>query len=178
MKKYLWILIVPVFLAGSSCQQALDVEEEKEALIAVNEEERDAFFARDLARLEAIWHQESTSRRVFASANAVSVLDGWQNIYSNYAEDINNTEMWDNTEDVFASFSNYDIQVYDKTALAYHDIHWTGKIGGEVNDFQQKRIVHFVKDDGAWKFDLIVQMTVPVEEVEVEDIPESENTEQ
>ncbi|MCK4992120.1 MAG: nuclear transport factor 2 family protein [Bacteroidales bacterium] len=178
MKNYLWTsLIALVFLAGTSCQEKIDIEKEKEAVIAVNEEERDAYFDRDLARLEAIWIQEPTSQRVFTSRNALSVLDGWKQIHANYEEDINNTDRWENYEDLSAPFSNYDVKIHDNTALLYHDIHWTGKSGGEVIDVKQKRIVHFVKEDGAWKFDLTVQLTVPAEKEVVEDTPESDNIE-
>ena len=157
-------------MAGVYCQEKLDIEKEKQAVISVNEEERDAYFDRDLSRLEAIWIQEPNSRRVFASSSGPRVLDGWNQIYSNYETDINNAEMWESSEDVFASFSNYDIKIYKNTALIYHDIHWTGKVNGEPIDWNQKRIVHCVKDDGVWKLDLIVQMSVP-EKDEVEELP-------
>ncbi len=39
----------------------------------VNEEERDAFFALDITRLEAIWIQESSSKRYFTSENSAIV---------------------------------------------------------------------------------------------------------
>jgi hypothetical protein len=43
----------------------------------------------------------------------------------------------------------------------YHDIQWTGKIGDVAIDEKQNRIVHLVKEDGSWKIDLIVQLSVP-----------------
>ena len=177
MKKYLFTLIAFSLLAGTSCQETIDIEKEKEAVITVNEEERDAYFDRDLARLEAIWIQEPTSQRVFTYSNALFELDGWKQIYANYEEEINNTDRWEKMEDFCGSLSNYDDNIHDNTALLYHDIHFTGKSGGEVIDMKQKRIVHFVKKDGAWKFDLIVQLTVPAEKEVIEDIPESEDSE-
>ena len=173
MKKYLWIFVVPVLFASHSCQETIDIEKEKVAVIAVNEEERDAYLDRDLSRLEATWIQEPSSRRVFTSSR----LDGWKQIRTNYEEDINNTERWESMEDVAASFSNYDVTMYDNTALLYHDIHWTGKRGGEIIDVKQNRIVHFVKEGGAWKIDLIVQLSVPVEKEVLEDVQESEDIE-
>ena len=168
MKKYLITLIVFSLIASVSCKDKVDIE--KEAVIAANEEERDAFMARDLSRLEAIWIQEPSSRRVFTSSSGPSVLDGWNEIYSNYEGDINNKEMWESSGNVFASFFNYDIQVYGNTALAYHDMQWSGKIEGEEIGWRGKRIVHFVKADGAWKINLIVQMFV-TENDKVEELP-------
>lgn len=51
------------FLAGLTfAQNKVDIDKEKAAVVAVNEEERDAYFDRDLARLEAIWIPEPTSK--------------------------------------------------------------------------------------------------------------------
>jgi hypothetical protein len=165
MKKFFWLFIVPLLIAGSSCQKTLDPEKEKEVLIALNEEERDAYFAHDLARLENVWKQLPTSRRVFSTASGITELYGWDEIRANYDEDINDAEKWERMADVAASFSNYDVQLAGKTALMYHDIHWTGTYGGGPLDMKQKRIVHCVKQGGAWKFDMTVQMTVPDENV-------------
>jgi hypothetical protein len=161
MKNFLWPLMIAALGAGNSCQQALNVEKEKEVLIAVNEEERDAYFARDLGRLETIWKQEPASKRIFTSASAITELNGWQEIRANYEEDFNNAEKWDDMKDITASFSHYDIQITGKTALLYHDIHWTGEYRGEALDITQKRIVHFVHEGGSWKFNVTVQMSVP-----------------
>ncbi len=173
MKKYLWIFIAIAFFASHSCQETIDIEKEKEAVIAVNEEERDSYLDRDLSRLEAVWIQEPTSKRIFTSSR----LDGWKEIRANYEAAINNDDWWENMEDISASFSGYEVNIFDNTALLYHDIHWTGKSEGDLIDMKQKRIVHLVKVDGTWKFDLIVQLSVPEEKVVIEDMPESENTE-
>jgi hypothetical protein len=159
--------------AGHSCQEAIDIAEEEAAVITVNEEEQDAYFDRDLSRLEAVWVLEPTSRRVFTTLKLV----GWDQIRSNYEEAINNSEWWETTEDISASFSDYRVNMYDNTALIYHDIQWSGKRDGSLIDVKQERIVHLVKKNGSWKIDLIVQLSVPAEEEVREDIPESEDSE-
>jgi hypothetical protein len=165
MKNHLWILLVSLLFAFQSCQETIDIEKEKKAVIAVNEEERDAYFDRNLARLEAIWVQEATSQRRFISTRLV----GWNQIRENYEEDINSKEKWKEMENVSASFSNYVVNIYDNTALIYHDVQWTGKLFGKTIDNKQERIVHLVKIDGAWKIDLIIQLSVPpaLEEITV-----------
>lgn len=157
MKRYVWMFFVPLLLAVQSCQVKIDLEDEKKALIAVSEEERDAYMDRSLDRLEAIWIQEPTSQRRFASA----WLKGWEEIRADYEEDINDEELWASMEDVSASFVNYTANIYDNTALLYHDIQWSGKFRGEPIDRIHNRIVHLVKKDGAWKIDLIIQIPLP-----------------
>ena len=175
MKKYLWTLIILV-LAGASCQKEIDIEKEKEAVIAVNEEEKDAYFDRDITRLEAIWIQKPTSQRIFRGDNRLKVLNGWTEIHDNYSEDIKSNWL-EKSESVSASFDNYKVNIYNNTALVYHDISWTGKYLGKDMDLKQKRIVHFEKVDGIWKLDLTVQLTVPSEKEKTEAESETEETE-
>lgn len=173
MKKYLLTLFTLILVAGTSCKEKIDIEKEKEAIIAVNEEERNAYFDHDTIRLGAIWVQEPTSKRIFTSENSLTTLNGWTEIYTDYKD----VEWWKDTEDLFASFSNYEINLYDNTALVYHDIKWTGKYLGEEFVMKQKRIVHLVKIDGTWKFDFTAQLTIPAKKEEVEGESETENTE-
>jgi hypothetical protein len=161
MKKYTWMILSIALLTPFSCQNTMNVEQEKEALIAVNEEERDAYFARDLGRLEAVWMTDPSSRRVFTNPNAVNELNGWEEIRADYEEEINNDEMWEKATDIHADFSNYDVEVFRNTAVMYTDIHWTGTYDGQPVDWKVKRIVHFVKEGSNWKMNLTVHMNVP-----------------
>ncbi len=176
MKKNLLTLFALILLVGTSCQEKIDIEKEKEAIIAVNEEERNAFFDHDITRLEAIWVQEPTSQRIFTSENTLTILNGWTEISTNYRESMD-ADWWNDYEDLMAYFSNYEINVYDNTALVYHDIKGTGKYLGEETEMNQKRVLHFVKIDGTWKIDFTVQLQIPVEKEEIEGEPETEETE-
>ena len=64
MRKHLYILLVLALVAGYSCQESTDIEMEKEAIVAVIEEERDAYFDKDIDRIFALWYQESSSRKI------------------------------------------------------------------------------------------------------------------
>ena len=155
MKPIFLSLVAIVFAV--SCQERIYVEYEKKAVIAVNEEERDAYFDRDLARLEAIWIQEPTSHRRYWEMR----MDGWEQIRADYEGKINDTVRWEIMKDQSVSFSNYTVNLYDKSALVYHDVRSTGKYMGVRFDNMHNRIVHLVKVDEAWKIDLIVELNNP-----------------
>ncbi len=120
-----------LFFVGCQPQTAVedevvDVENEKEAIIAVIEEERAAFFDRDFSRVEATWIQEPTSRKYYMSAEGINKIIGWSNIGKAEKENIEG-DMLDNSENINAEYSNYDIIVHGNTALVFHDTHWSGK---------------------------------------------------
>ncbi|KPK85086.1 MAG: hypothetical protein AMS27_08325 [Bacteroides sp. SM23_62_1] len=171
MKKIFYIISsIFVLTLFSTCQPQPDIEKEKENIIAVIEEERNAYFDRDISRLEAIWVQDSTSKRIFRSDQALIFLDGWSEIYANYSEDIN-SDIWKDYEDLKADLTGYEVYVFNNSAMAYHVIAWTGKYLGEDVGAEQIRAIHLVKIDEVWKMNFIAQLTVPspIEEI-IEDV--------
>jgi ketosteroid isomerase-like protein len=158
----------------NACQPQVDIEAAKKAIIAINEEERDAFFAKDITRLADIWLQDSGSKRYFTSENSLTILDGWTEIKADYQEDFE-SDWWENYENVKADFSNYEIQVFNNSALVYHDITWSGKYLGEEFENLQKRVIYLLKKDETWKISFIAQLTVPVKEQDVEKETAEEN---
>jgi hypothetical protein len=151
-----------------SCQPQVDIEAAKKAIIAVNEEERDAYFDKDISKLGDIWLQDSGSKRYFTSEKSLTVLNGWTEIEANYQE--NFEAGWlDDYEDVKADFLNYEITISGNSAMVYHDIHWTGMHLNEPFEVNQKRILNMVNQDGTWKICLTAQMTVPVEKPDIEE---------
>jgi hypothetical protein len=163
MKKYLIALITCSLLAGVSCQEKMDIEKEKEAIKAVMEEERSAFFDRDFSRYEATWIQEPTSRKYFMGESGITKLLGWSEVGESDKAQIENEELWENSKNLHAEYTNFEISVYENTALVFHDTQWSGIYRGEELDAVQVRIVHLVKLEGKWKIDLMAMYRIPDE---------------
>jgi ketosteroid isomerase-like protein len=161
MKRYFWIVLLVPVLSAFTTQCATNFEQAKELVIAVNEEERDAYFARDLDRLEAIWITDESAHRMFSGNQRLLEFNGWEEIFSNYSEDINNDEMWEAAEDLRADFSNYEVLVSGDLATIHHDIHWTGTYGEEEVDSHAKRVVSLLRDQGRWKILETIHIAVP-----------------
>lgn len=88
MKMKLWVLSVIVILAGTSCQEKFDLEMEKEAIIAVIQDEKDGFTNMD---------PEQWSRNVLQDPSytwmASSSEEYW--LSEGYSEQLEwNKEMW------------------------------------------------------------------------------------
>lgn len=168
MKKPIYIIssfLLAAFLI-SACQPkeaVIDIEKEKAAIIAVIEEERDAFLDGDAATCMATWIQDSNSRKMFMSQDGLTDLNGYEEVYKQLEENIESLAS-EETEDIMAHFLNYEFKFYNNTALVFCNTKWTGKYKGEEIDGEQKRILHFVKVDGVWKFDLAAMYKIPKEE--------------
>ena len=107
MKKLLFALIAFCLLAGVCCQDESGIKKEKEAIKAVIEKEKTAYYEQDLSRLNDSWIQESSSRKLFMTPNGITELDGWTKIHQNNVEA---TEREWNESVETARFSNFTIK--------------------------------------------------------------------
>jgi len=184
MKKYLFVLFALILLAGNSCQEKIDIEKEKEAIIAVIEEETDGYLARDFDRLAATWVQDETVIRLGAGKSGYGYYAGWEEMSSLYEEGFDGASEPDGSKEVK---TNYKIKVYPESAWAVFD---NETYNGEGELTNKSIHVEFLeKVDGEWKIvylsivstssyeDEMENDTVEIEEGEVEAETEEAETE-
>jgi len=82
MKKYVLSLFAIVLLAGISCQEKIDIKKEKAAIIAVIEEETEAFFDSDIDHLGVLHVQDETNIRLTATKSGYTYEVGWEKVSS------------------------------------------------------------------------------------------------
>jgi hypothetical protein len=175
MKKYLLPLIVFVLLTGTSCQEKIDIEKEKQAIITVIEEETDAFIHRDYERWVNTYVQDESNIRLSASSNDYNYVIGWDDLNSSFKE------AFEDTTDlqVKAVKTNYKIKVYDNAAWIVCDEKYLNIETGEDMGIAliEARILEKVEEE--WKIVYLsyVDATSYEEDKEVEGEPETEDTE-
>jgi hypothetical protein len=144
MKKTVFTLLVLILFAGTSCQNKIDAEKEKAAIIAVIEEETDAWYDRDYERLVACHILDESNIRLTASKGGFSYTVGWQD--SELKEFIEN-----DSEPVLSKEvkSDFKIKVYQESALAVYDNEYYNADGELVNKGIHAQFLE--KHDGEWK---------------------------
>lgn len=173
MKKYLLPIVVLVFLSGTSCQEKIDIEKEKEAIMAVIQEEADAFIAMDIERLSAIYVHDSLNTRLAGS----TIYAGWDEVKTLYESMFEGFSEW---EDPKNWKENAILKVTDDYAWAIFDNVWSWSVKGETSKMVNIQITFLEKIEDDWKisFNAFVSKPEPEEEVEVgEEEPEVEETE-
>lgn len=176
MKKNLFTLFALVLLAGTSCQEKIDIEKEKEAIMAVIQEEGDAAAVFDLERLTAVHVQDSLDTRLQTSKNNYTIYAGWDEIKS-YIEKAW-TEM-DRTriENPKNLKENVILKVIDGCAWLICDNIWKWNYEGEPGGFDNIQITFLEKIEGEWKISFTAFVTKPEPEEEVEEGEEESETE-
>ena len=162
--KNLIICIAIIAIAMTSCQQKINIENEKEAILAVLNGESNEFIKYDLEGLANLHIQDETALRLEGGEN---VYHGWNEIKDLYQRYIdanksfnqkNETDNWINTKE------NVITKVFRNTAWSLCDNIWKWDIDGEAKGFNNKQLTFFEKVDGKWKISSIA--FIPILDIE------------
>ena len=118
MKKIFWTFFIVIVLAGNSCNEKIDIEKEKTAIIAIIEAETEAFFDNDINRLASFHVQDESNTRLTATKSGYTYDVGWEKINSFFLDYFENEAEPGNFYEVK---KNYNIKVYGESALAVFD---------------------------------------------------------
>ena len=148
MKKTSFIFIAVSLLACYSCQEKIDVEKEKAAIIEVLNAEGSAFAANDLERVFALHVQDELATRL----DGYRIYRGWDEIKSLYesylAGNIQDTS-WKNPRNIK---ENVILKVNGNTAWLICDNIWKYEFNNKSVEWGNVQIAFFEKMDGEWKF--------------------------
>ena len=163
MKKYLLTLFAIILLAGTSCQEKIDIENEKEAIKAVIEEETNAYLERDFDRFAATYVQDETNIRLIAWNDGYGYRVGWKEIssvfkkgFENYPEPIKENQVK----------TNYKIKVYNESAWAVFDNEVHNNEGELIN--KSIHVEFLEKVNGEWKIVYLSEVYTSSYEKEIE----------
>lgn len=118
MKNFLHTFFILILIFGTSCQEKIDIEKEKAAIIAVIEEDTEAFFDSDIERLSALHVQDETNIRLTATKSGYTYDVGWDKVESFFIDYFENVA---EPGDFYEVKRNYKIKVYGESAWAVFD---------------------------------------------------------
>jgi len=146
MKKKLWAVFVPILIAGTSCQEKIDVEKEKAAIIEVLEQETEAFFNYDIERLGSFHVQDETNTRLTATKSGYTYDEGWEKVRSFFLDYFENVA---EPGDFYEIKRNYKIKIYGKSAWAVYDNDYYNEDDELLSTSIHAQFLE--KVDGEWK---------------------------
>jgi hypothetical protein len=149
----LFLAIGMVALSGCS-EKPIDLEKEKAAIIAVINEETDAYLERDFDAVMATHVQDSLNMRLTAGADNYVFLEGW--------EEVGPHLIGDDTEDDLSSDlhitvekSNYRMKIYPNSAFVVCDQLWISQYGDDVTEMNSIQVRFMEKISGKWKISFV-----------------------
>jgi hypothetical protein len=146
------LAIATVMFTG--CEQPIDYEAEKAAIIAVMEKETQTYIDRDFEAMFSTHVQDSLNMRLTAGADNYVFAQGW--------EDVSRHMTGDQTEDdlgpdihITVDKTNYRMKIYPQSAFVVCDQKWTSKYEDDVVEINSIQVRFLEKLDGEWKISFV-----------------------
>lgn len=149
MKKYFPILIAILMFSAISCEDKTDIEKEKAAVIAVIEEETDAFIHKDYERWANTYLQDETNVRISASISGYDHVVGWNKLSTGFREYFD--EPLTEEPSMAGEKTNYQVKIYDDVAWVMCDEKFKNIETGEYSNWEAVEARFLEKVDSQWK---------------------------
>jgi hypothetical protein len=159
MRRYFLPLFVLVVLTGTSCQPKVNVEKEKEAILAVIREEADATIAMEKERAFATHIRSSEEMRLELGVYGYRIYDGWDEIETLLGDFLDGEP----TGNLKISKENVRIHVAGTAAWLICDNVISWGAGEEMDGYSNIQVTFLEKVQGEWKISLSAYYNKPVE---------------
>lgn len=157
MKRYFWPVITLLVLFATSCQQEVGLEKEKEAILAVLQEEAAAVAASDFDRFRATHVQDGMETRVELGIYGYNIYQGWEEVGTLMKDYLEGNQM----KDPVNRKENVRIKVSGHSAWLTCDNIWNMGSGGSKTEQNNLLIVFLEKIEGKWKISFAAYYSKP-----------------
>ncbi len=160
MKIFAGTVLAILLFAGTSCQQTVNVEKEKEAIRAVLEEESAAMLAKDVERVFDLHVQDDSETRLELGEYGFNTYKGWDEVSVLLGDAL------DGEGELMAANAvnrkeNMIIKVTGNTAWVTCDNIWEYSSDGEKGGYSNIQVNFLEKIKGEWKISFTAHYSKP-----------------
>jgi hypothetical protein len=149
----LFALIIAVF-AISGCEQAIDYEKEKAAIIALMEKETQTYIDRDFDGMFSTHVQDSLNMRLTAGADNYVFAEGWEDVSRHMASDDTEDDLGVDIH-ITVEKTNFRMKIYPGSAFVVCDQKWTSQYAEDVVEMKSVQVRFLEKIEGEWKISFV-----------------------
>ena len=157
MKRYFWPTIILIAFFTTSCETQSRLERDKEAIIAVINEETEAVRSGDFERFKATHVMDSTETRLELGVHNYNFYNGWDEV----GDLIEGLTEGGPLEDSNSKKENFIIKVNGKSAWLICDNMWTLGPEGDKGPEKTIQIAFLEKVKGVWKISFAAYYGTP-----------------
>jgi hypothetical protein len=151
MKTNLFLFLALAVLVVTACQKKIDINKEKEAIIAVVNAESNAYLARDFETLSSHMVQDSLNIQIHANKWEYTYTVGWVDLAEVYKKDFADAKAWEGYENLRLERDSYNIKVYAKSAWAVFNTVYKWEKDSVTNEWKTIETRFLEKVNGEWK---------------------------
>lgn len=154
MRYPLLFLTALITVISTGCENPIDEDKEKAAIIEVINMETETYLARDFDAMFSTHVQDSLNMRLTAGADNFVFAEGW--------EDVSKHMTGDQTEDdlgpdlhISVEKTNYRMKLYPASAFVVCDQKWISNYGDDVVEINSIQVRFLEKIEGEWKISFV-----------------------
>ena len=161
MKIFTGTILAILFIVSTSCEQAVDIEKEKEAILAVLHAESEAFLAKDNDALFALHLQDDMETRLEMGQYGYNRYEGWEEVKTLLGDIIGGDGSLGGVENLKNTKENIRMKVSGNSAWLICDnvLEWT--VDGGTDGYSNLQILFFEKAKGEWKISFAAYYSPP-----------------
>ena len=154
MKYTILATIILAAFAFTGCEQPIDYEKEKAAIIAVMEKETQTYIDRDFEGMFSTHVQDSLNMRLTAGPDNYVFAQGWEDVSRHMASDQTEDDLGPDIH-INVDKTNFRMKIYHSTAFVVCDQKWTSQYDDDVveNNSIQVRFLEKINDE--WKISFV-----------------------
>jgi hypothetical protein len=152
-----YTILSTLFIAAlvvTGCEKPIDYEKERAAIIAVVNEETDAYLARDFEACYATHVHDSLNMRLTAGADNYVFLQGWDEVKKHLSSDATEDDLNPDLHNTVRKY-NFRMKIYPQSAFVVCDQTWTSSFDDDVTEIQSIQVRFLEKIDDQWKISFV-----------------------
>ena len=153
--KCITLLVLICLLAGiTCCEQPIEFDMERAAIIEVINNETDAYIKRDFEAVFSTHVQDSMNMRLTAGADNYVFLEGWEEVGKHLSGDETEDNL-DTELHISAEKMNFRMKIYPTSAFVVCDQIWRSSFDDDVTEINSIQVRFMEKIDGEWKISFV-----------------------
>lgn len=141
-------------LTFSGCQQSIDHEKERQAIIDVINLETQAYVDRDMETVYSTHVHDSLNMRLTAGTDDYVFIEGWDAHAKHLAGDATEDDLGPNVH-IQVEKSNYRMRIHPTSAFVVCDQTWTSAYEDDTTEIKSIQVRFLEKIEGEWKISFV-----------------------
>lgn len=148
-RMYIWTACT-VVLMFAGCQDQIDYEKERQAIIDVINLETQSYVDRDMETAFSTHVHDSLNMRLTAGADDYVFIQGWEAHARHLAGDATEDDLGPDMH-IHVEKSNYRMRIHPTSAFVVCDQTWTSAYEDDTTEIKSIQVRFLEKIDGEWK---------------------------
>jgi hypothetical protein len=154
MRYTILFIMAIIAMVYPGCDQPIDYEKERAAIIRVVNEETQTYIDRDFEAMYATHVQDSLNMRLTAGADNYVFVQGWENVSKHMTGDKTEDALGPDIH-IDVEKTNYRMKIYPNSAFLVCDQKWTSSYDEDSTEINSIQVRFLEKIDGEWKISFV-----------------------